>query len=125
MIDTYHWKFKKLLPSISGYFHYINKLSEDVKFSFVIALYIGLFSLELFPIIVSTEKAVSCYCPLYRAIFTFINSKGYHGKNHKVIALYIGLFSQSEENAPWIAEIFESYCPLYRAIFTIINIMIL
>ncbi len=46
-------------------------------------------------------------------------------KYHTVIALYIGLFSQSEENAPWIAEIFESYCPLYRAIFTIINIMIL
>ena len=78
MIDTYHWKFKKLLPSISGYFHYINKLSEDVKFSFVIALYIGLFSLELFPIIVSTEKAVSCYCPLYRAIFTNFYMNYFH-----------------------------------------------
>ena len=58
-----------------------------------------------------------CYCPLYRAIFTFyFLVKADLLLHENVIALYIGLFS-----LPYWTHIIgnlKSYCPLYRAIFT-------
>ena len=109
-----------LLPSISGYFH-VDKYLMIFKMRHVSCycpLYRAIFTLFFSRII----NAFICYCPLYRAIFTNFYMNYFHIRK-QLLPSISGYFHDSGKLRLVYGLI--CYCPLYRAIFTIINIMIL